>query len=188
MTTKKFTRQDIHKKPRLSDVWRKPRGLQSKQRLQHKGHTPIVKTGYGAPASVRGKHKSNLIPVLVSNISELSKVKVETEGIMISGNVGKKKKIEIIKKGVELKLTFINVKKPEEFLKEIEKEIEQKKQQKKVKADIKDKKKKELEKKVEEKKKEEEKKEKEEKEQPKDEDLEKKEKKEMDKVLTKKET
>lgn len=187
----KFRRQDIHKKPRLSDVWRKPRGIQSKQRLQLKGHTPIVKTGYGTPSNVKNLDKSGLIPVLVATTKELGSIDTKTQGVVISSKVGQKKKIEIIKLALEKNITILNLKNPSGFIESVEKKFQMKKKEKTERNIAKEKKKEDLEKKAKEK----EKKEQEEnssKEENKTEDSdqndkEKKEKKELDKVLTTKE-
>ena len=125
-----FRRQDIHKKPRLADVWRKPRGLQSKQRLQKSGHSPIVKTGYGMPGSVKGMHPSGLVPVEVFNVAALDGIDPKEQGIMIRSSVGLKKKIDIVKLAIEKKITILNLKEPQAFIDDLEKKKEAKKKEK----------------------------------------------------------
>jgi large subunit ribosomal protein L32e len=180
-----FLRQDIHKKKRLSKVWRKPRGLQSKQRLEKRGYTLKVKTGYGTDASIKGTDRTGLRPVLVASVEALEKVDPKVESILISSNVGKRKKLDIVKKAVEKKLTLSNVKDPEGFIKEVEKAKVEEKKAKKDKVDTRKKKHEEIEKKAKEDKAKEDKKAEETSEDPKA--KEDKEKKELDKVLTQKE-
>lgn len=186
-----FLRQDIHKKVRLKPVWRKPRGLQSKVRLNLLGYRRPISSGYSSPQLVKGLHPTGFKEIKVSNLSDLIKIDPKKEGAMISSTVGDLKRYEIVKKAVELKIKLLNIKDPSKFVSNFEAMIESKKKEKSKKAKEKETKKKELEKLAE--KKEKEKKD-EEKEAVKDEEKEdstpqeeNKEKKELDKILTKKE-
>ena len=53
-----FKRRGLHRKARLEDVWRRPRGLQSKQRAQFKAKGAHPRPGYGSPVTIRGMHPS----------------------------------------------------------------------------------------------------------------------------------
>ena len=173
----KFVRSDSHKKKRISKGWRRPKGLQSKMRLQKKGFRKIVKIGYRTPKELRHKHPSGLNNVFIENVEQLKGLNSEKEVITIK-KVGVKNKVIIIKEAKKLKLKITNLD-PAKFLKKVEAEQTEKKEVRKRRADKKEEKKKEesIEKKVE----------KAEKKQT--EDLKQKqteEKKEKDKVLTKK--
>ena len=62
----KFRRQEWFRYFRLARTgWRKPNGLQSKQRLNMKYRTPMVRIGHRKVASVRGLHPSGFEEVLV---------------------------------------------------------------------------------------------------------------------------
>ena len=64
----KFRRQEWFRYYRLSRTgWRKPKGLQSKQRLNMKYRTPMARVGYGKISSVRGLHSSGFEDILVNN-------------------------------------------------------------------------------------------------------------------------
>jgi large subunit ribosomal protein L32e len=119
-----FKQQDFHKKKRLGDKWKRPRGLQSKMRHQFKGYHRIVKQGWRSPVEVRGLHQKGLEIVMVYNVSDLAKVKKD-QGVMIASNVGNKKRMEIIIKAEELKLTILNIK-VDKFKAEIAKQKEDK--------------------------------------------------------------
>ena len=98
-----FMRKDIYKKSRLGSSWRKPRGLDNKQRLCKKGPAKKISNGYRAPRDVRGLHKSGLAPVVISNVTQLNSLTQE-QGVVISAKTGNKKRqaiiIEVKKKGL----------------------------------------------------------------------------------------
>jgi len=175
-----FLRQDSHKQKEVKKNWRKPKGIQSKMRLHKKGYRKSVAIGYGSPRKVYGLHSSGLKQTLIDSVKELDKINKEVEGIIISRTVGLKKKIVIVKKAKEKGIKILNIKNPDNFIKQTEERFAKKKEVKKVKQEEKAKKKKETEEKA---------KEKEEKLAEKVSEEEKKEqdKKEQDKVLTKRE-
>jgi len=176
----KFTRQDCHKNVRLGDGWRRPKGLQSKMRLNKSGYKRSISVGYKTPVEVRGLSKEGLIPVIVTNISELIKIK-EGEGAVISGKVGQKKRMEIAKKAADLSIKILNIKDIESYLKSVNEKMKKNKEKKASATKEKEKKQAEKEKKAKEKKEEDLA------EKLTDEEKKDKEKKEREKVLTKKE-
>ena len=119
-----FIRQDAHKK-RLKKKWVKPRGLHSKVRLKKRGHARKVSDGYRVPREVRGLSKEGLKIIIVHNELELNNIEKEKGGIIISGNVGLKNKISLLKKAKEkgIKVLNLNV---DEYLKSKEEEIKKK--------------------------------------------------------------
>jgi len=124
-----FLQQDHHKKARVKARWKRPTGLQSKMRHQFKGYSRRVKQGWRSPVEIRGFHGAGVEPVMVFNIQDLDKVK-NHQGIIISGNVGTRKKLLIIEKAVSMKLQILNIK-PDQFKKRLEenkaKKVESKK-------------------------------------------------------------
>ena len=71
-TMPKFRRQEWFRYYRLARTgWRKPNGYQSKQRLNMKYRTPMVRIGHRKIASVRGLHPSGFEEVLVKTPSDL---------------------------------------------------------------------------------------------------------------------
>jgi len=150
-----FIRTDAHKKKRLEENWRRPRGRHNKIRLCKKGHRKKPSPGYRSPKAVRGLDRSGLKPVIVKNVSDLVSLDKQKEGAVVSSNVGKKKRIEIAKKGMELGITFLNFN-PKKFLEKIEQEKRAKEEEKakekekeKKKVEAKEKKEEETEKKKE---------------------------------------
>jgi len=175
-----FIRQDAHKKIRLgrSKTWRRPKGRHSKMRLCKAGHAKMPTTGWGTPKEIRHLHKSGLKMVMVCNLKDLTGLKKEEDGVVLSSSMGKKKKFEVIKKAEEMGLKILNIRDTKAYAEKFKKKVEEKKQKRAKKAEAKSKKK------AKEKPKKEEK--------PKataeasEEDKKKEEKKEKDKILTKK--
>jgi len=65
-----FVRQESWRYKRISESWRKPKGIDNHQRKQKsRGRPTIVKIGYGGPTAAKGLHPSgytdNLIHVWV---------------------------------------------------------------------------------------------------------------------------
>jgi len=137
----KFSRQDSHKKKKLGNKWRRPKGLQAKMRLRKKGYKRSVKTGYGTPKKLRGLSK-NLEIVFVNNTKDLKGIDEKNQEIIISSAVGTRKKIEIIKEAEKLKIKILNIKSPKDYIKKIEEKIAEKKKEKEAKKKEKEEKKK----------------------------------------------
>ncbi|MBT4823716.1 50S ribosomal protein L32e [Candidatus Woesearchaeota archaeon] len=143
-----FIRQDAHKKMRLGEKWRKPKGIQSKMRLHRRGYRKSVSKGYKSPKAIRGTICDGLFPVYVDNISKLEGIDSKTQAIIIMAKTGVRKKVEIVKKAQELKILIANVKDPVKYLQEVVDKQKQKSKVKKQKAKDKEEKKKKLDKKL----------------------------------------
>jgi large subunit ribosomal protein L32e len=123
-------RQDWYKKTRLAEVWRRPKGLHSKLRHRRKERTGLVEPGWGSPCGVKGLHSSGLEFVIVNSIAALEKIAKDSQGILIAGAVGDKKKIEILKIAIQKKITVLNIKNSAEWLAGKEIGMEQRKKAK----------------------------------------------------------
>lgn len=115
-----FIRQDANKKKKLESKWRRPKGIQSKIRLNLKGRGKKVSKGYRSPKKVRHMHKSGLMPCVIRSFSELKNIDAKKKCIIISSSLGNKKRIFILNKAKELGLSILNIKKPDEFVKKVE--------------------------------------------------------------------
>lgn len=120
-----FRRHDSHKKSRLSSSWRRPRGRQSKQRLQLKGYARRRATGYGSPSAVKGLSRNGLVQVLVTTKKDLLNLNPKTDGVILSKTLGNKKRSELIKEIIKLNLTVLNLD-VEKFNKNLEAELKEK--------------------------------------------------------------
>jgi large subunit ribosomal protein L32e len=136
----KFKRTDFSKYSKLGvrrkkkQVYRKAKGIDNKVKLKMKGHLRKVMIGFKNNNKTRHLI-DGLKPVMVSNVSDLSKIGKEEIGIV--AKVGMKRKIEIAEQAVKdnVKLHNLNAKK---FLIEVEskkkdKEEKKAKKEKKVK-------------------------------------------------------
>jgi large subunit ribosomal protein L32e len=104
-----FKQQNFGKKKKIADRWKRPRGIQSKMRHRFKGYPIMVSKGWRSPAEVRGLDRLGNETVIVYNVQEVAKVE-KHKAIVISGNVGNKKRMEIILKAEELKIPVVNIK------------------------------------------------------------------------------
>jgi large subunit ribosomal protein L32e len=105
-----FKRRGLHRKSRLADVWRRPRGLHNKQRRQFKAKGALPRPGYGSPAAVRGMHPSGYAEVLVFTSADLAGLNPETQAVRIAGSVGNRKRGAIQERALELGLKVLNAK------------------------------------------------------------------------------
>ncbi len=106
--TPDFNRQESFRYKRLKKGWRKPRGLHSKMRMNFGYRPDMARVGFRGPKKVRGLHPSGFEEVMVHNPSDVKKIDPETQAARISGNVGTRKRVEIIKKAEELKIRILN--------------------------------------------------------------------------------
>jgi large subunit ribosomal protein L32e len=105
----KFFRQNYGRtdRKRISDSWRKPRGVDNKKRIKLKSAGALPEIGWRNPREVRHLHPSGLREVLVRNVQELSRVK-NGMAVRIASGVGRKKREEIVRKAKELNLKVLN--------------------------------------------------------------------------------
>lgn len=106
-----FKRQGASRKLRLQDSpWRRPRGIQSKQRKLYAAKGRHPQSGFGSPKAVRAMHPSGYNEVIVCNVADLEGLNKETQAVRIAGTVGGKKRAEIQAKAAELSLKILNMK------------------------------------------------------------------------------
>lgn len=101
-----FRQQEWFRYKRISESWRKPRGIHSKMR-KHKGYRPnVVSVGYGSPAKTRNLHPSGFEEILVYNPKDLEKINPKKQAARVGHSVGTRKRIEIEavaeKKGIRI--------------------------------------------------------------------------------------
>ncbi|MBS3117986.1 hypothetical protein J4430_03865 [Candidatus Woesearchaeota archaeon] len=127
-----FLRQDIYKKKKLKNVWRKPKGIHSKLRRTGRGKRNIPSIGYGSKKKPVEKK-----PARISSIKELGMVE-KGRVIYLSGKVGLKKKIQIIKEAGKKDLTILGIKDTKAFIEREEEERKKNKEKRKRKEEKKE--------------------------------------------------
>jgi len=172
--SKDFKKHGNHKLSRLSNSWRKPRGLHNKLRLGFKDYGRNVSIGHGTATNVE-----QIVVVKcegdIKNLKGKQNIK-----ILFSSKLGQLKKLKLLKLAQESGLAIANV--DDKYAENVEKKQKEKKQLKEEKEQKKEKKQKELDKKAKDKKAEK----KEEEAELSDDEKKEAEKKERDKILTKK--
>ena len=88
--------------------WRRPRGLQSKQRRHYGYRAQIVRIGYRSPAAVRGLVPSGFRPVVVRTAEELERVDVRTEAAVIARTVGTRRRLVLEETARRLGVHLLN--------------------------------------------------------------------------------
>ncbi len=88
--------------------WRRPRGLQSKQR-RHYGYRPkIVRIGYRSPARVRGLVPSGFRPVIVRTDRDLEAIDAKLEAAVIARTVGTRRRLVLEEAARKLGIRVLN--------------------------------------------------------------------------------
>ena len=105
-----FGRQQANRYWRIGrdGAWRRPRGLQSKQR-RHYGYRPkIVRVGYRSPAAVRGLVPSGFLPVLVRTTRDLEAIDGKREAAIIARTLGTRRRLVLEEEARKLGIRVLN--------------------------------------------------------------------------------
>ena len=73
-----------------------------------RGYREVVRVGYRGPRTVRGLHPSGYREGLVVNPEDLNRLVPGRDAVKISGRVGLRKRLDIVKRASELGLHVIN--------------------------------------------------------------------------------
>ena len=104
-----FRRQEWFRYRRLSKTgYRKPKGKDSKMRMNRKYRPPMARVGYGKVAAARGLHPSGFKEVLVHTANELDGLDPERQAVRIGGGVGNRKRSRIHDRADDLGLRVLN--------------------------------------------------------------------------------
>jgi large subunit ribosomal protein L32e len=76
-------------------AWRRPRGLQSKQRRHYGYRSQIVSIGYRSPAAVRGLAPNGFRPVIVHTPGEIDALDPAREAAVIARTVGTRRRLTL---------------------------------------------------------------------------------------------
>ena len=104
-----FRRQEWFRYRRLAKTgWRKPKGMQSSQRVNRKYRSPMARVGYRKIASVRGLHPSGFEEVMVHKPTDLDGIDPERQAVRIGSRVGNRKRAQIHDRADDLGLRVLN--------------------------------------------------------------------------------
>ena len=106
--TPRFKRQELWAQAMLKDTWRKPKGRHSKMRKHERGRGRLPKPGYGSPASLRGLDRQGFSLVRVFNPQGLEKLNPGKDKAVIASTVGRKKRLDILKRAEEKGIAVSN--------------------------------------------------------------------------------
>ncbi|MHA2301324.1 MAG: 50S ribosomal protein L32e [Candidatus Thorarchaeota archaeon] len=109
----KFRHEQAHRWTRVSNSWRKVRGIDSATREKRKGRIAMVSAGYRKPKAVRGLHPSRFIEVYVHRPADIEGLDPDIHAIRIGSTVGLRKRQEIIQKADAMLLRVLNPGAPE---------------------------------------------------------------------------
>ena len=90
-----FVRQASHRYWRIGrwGSWRRPRGLQSKQR-RHYGYRPtVVSVGFRSPKAIRGRTPTGFRPILVRTPEDVGGIDPTHEAAIIARTVGTRQRL-----------------------------------------------------------------------------------------------
>jgi len=124
----KFRRQESWRYKRVSQVWRRPDGVDSKMRRKIKGWPKSAEIGYRGPRKARYLHPSGYEEILVRNVDDLAKVDPKIQAIRIAHTVGMRKRAEISLRAGERHIYIVNPlpkEKPAEEVEEAEAKAEE---------------------------------------------------------------
>lgn len=106
----KFKRQNLGKKKRVPDRWRRPKGIDSGHRIDEKHKPAHPRSGYMTPKHVKGLDVTGFEIIRVFNVFDLDGLDSKTQAILIASAVGKKKRLEIQKSAQDKSIQILNYK------------------------------------------------------------------------------
>ena len=101
-----FVRHAAHRKKRLALVWRKPKGLHNKLRLNKRSRGVRVSSGYGSATSTRGLVQGKK-QVVVYTKDDMAQYEPEVHALMI-GRVGNKRRVELLEEAKKHGFVVLN--------------------------------------------------------------------------------
>jgi large subunit ribosomal protein L32e len=126
-----FVRQEAHKRKRLPQNWRKPKGVHSKLRLRRRGKANMVSIGYKMAEEVRGLTRQGLRQIMISSPEHLKYIK---EGeVAVLKKVSNRTRLTILKAAQKAKVQIVNIHDIAKKIEEVQKKLVSKKQAIKIK-------------------------------------------------------
>jgi len=108
---KRFVRHFADRLKELSwSGWRRPRGIDNRQRRRYKGNAPIVNIGYGTKAEHRHLLPNGFKKFRVNNVQDLNLLLMQNRkyAAEIAHNVSVRKRKAIVERALQLNVKVIN--------------------------------------------------------------------------------
>lgn len=119
-----FARQDSHKQIKLSEAWRRPKGIHSKMREHRKGHPVCVTVGYRTPVELRSANRAGLLPIRVATLKELQALHPQKEYAIVARTLGLKKRLQLLhvarEKGIPVHIPHVD-----QYVKRLESQLQE---------------------------------------------------------------
>ena len=107
--TPSFRRTEWFRYKRLSrSGWRKPHGMDNKQRRNYKYRGSLVRIGHGKVNAASGLHPSGFKEVMVHNTADLDQIDAESQAARVGATVGGRKRETIHSRADELGIRVLN--------------------------------------------------------------------------------
>lgn len=108
--TKKFKRHQCDVKIRVSESWRRPKGIDSCVRRKWRGKVKMPNIGYGSNKKTRHLLPNGFYKFLVSNVNELDALMMHNRLYCaeIAHNVSSQKRIAILDRAAQLDIKVTN--------------------------------------------------------------------------------
>ena len=109
-TNKKFSRWNAHSLKCVGDAWRRPRGIDNRQRRHYRGTGSSPGVGYGKDKSTKYMEKSGFIKFVVANVKELELLMMHNHryAAVVAHNVGAKTRKLLVARADELDIKVLN--------------------------------------------------------------------------------
>ena len=108
--TLKFPRHQSDEYVKVKASWRRPRGIDSRQRRKFKGLTLLVHVGYGSDKRTRHMLPNGFYKFVVNNVSELELLMMHnrTYAAEIAHSVSSQKRKAIVERAEQLNIKVTN--------------------------------------------------------------------------------
>jgi len=108
--TLRFKRHQSDEFVKVKDSWRRPRGIDSRQRRKFKGLTQLVHIGYGSDKATRHRMPSGFFKFTIHNIKELEVLLMQNRkyAAEIAHNVSSRNRKEIVERAEQLNIKLCN--------------------------------------------------------------------------------
>lgn len=103
-----FTRHNTHKKVRIKDAWRRPRGIHNKRRHNFRGYGKTVQVGYRSPVALRHAGPAGEPVIRIAGLAQLKGV-AEGTSLIVASTLGGKARLAVLEHANKAGLRVLNL-------------------------------------------------------------------------------